>query len=143
MPCLNPFPIPGSPDPDLQLIVALWKRLRRGENDMPFGDDLKFPDLSSLSARSFVLSVFVSPERFRFEFLHRDLQGVAMAGQFIDEILPGPDFSFLRAQSSATLEAAEPTFLQLSEDSGRRLRRLLLPMWGSGQINMLLGAVHS
>ena len=143
MRCLNPFPLPDRLDPDLQTVVSFWESLRRAENGMPFGDDLKFSDLSRLSAKPFVLSVFTSPERFRFEYLHKDLQGAAMAGRFIDEIPPESDFSYLRAQSSATLEAAEPTFLRLSEASGRSFRRLLLPMWGSGQINTLLGAIHS
>ena len=88
MPSPNPFPIPGTLDPDLQLIAALWKRLRRAENDMPFDDDLKFPDLSKLSAKTFVLSVFVSPERFRLEFPDKGPKGAAMAGLFIDEISP-------------------------------------------------------
>ena len=143
MSCLNPFPIPDNLDPDLQQVLALWKRLRRAENDMPFGDDLKFSDLSILSARPFVLSVFASPERFRFEYLHKDQKAAAMTGRFIDEIPPVSDFSYLRAQSSATLEAAEPTFFRMSEDSGRSFGRLLLPMWGNGQINMLLGAIHN
>jgi hypothetical protein len=143
MPCLNPFPFPEHLDPDLQRVVSLWKRLRRAENDMPFADDLKFSDLSKLSAKTFVLSVFVSPERFRLEFPDKGPKGAAMAGLFIDEISLDNNFSYLRAQSSATLEAAEPTFLRLSEHSGRDFCRVLLPMWGNGQINTLLGALSS
>ncbi len=109
---------------------------------MPFGDDLRFSDLSNLSAKPFVLSVFTSPERFRFEFLDKRLEGSAMAGRFVDEIAADTHFSFLRAQASATLEAAEPTFLRLSAESGRNFGRLLLPMWGNGGINTLLGAVN-
>ena len=143
MRCLNPFPLPDRLDPDLQTVVSFWESLRRAENGMPFGDDLKFPDLTDLPAKPFVLSVFTLPERFRFEFLDRRLQGAAIAGRFIDEISADANFSFLRAQASATLEAAEPTFVGLSEDSGRGFERLLLPMWGNGQINTLLGAVSS
>jgi hypothetical protein len=54
---------------------------------------------------------------------------------------PEKYFACLRTQSSATVEAAEPTFLRLSEDFGRSFGRVLLPMWGNGQINMLFGAV--
>jgi len=142
MACLNPFPIPNKLDPDLRPAFSLWQHLRRAENNMPFSDDLKFSDLSDLSAKSFALSVFTSPERFRFEFLHKGLQGVTTAGQFIDEMPRDANFGYLRAQSSATLEAAEPTFLSLGEDSRRNFCRLLLPMWGNGQINMLLGAIN-
>ncbi|HLZ01097.1 MAG TPA: hypothetical protein VKR55_02985 [Bradyrhizobium sp.] len=143
MRCLNPFPIPDEPDPDLQSVVSLWNELRRAENGMPFGDDLRFSDLPKLSARPFVLSVFTLPERFRFEFLDEGLQETAaLAGRFIDEISIDTSFSYLRAQSSATLEAGEPTFLRITEDSGRSFGRLLLPMWGNGQINTLLGAVN-
>ena len=143
MPCLNPFPVPDRLDPDLQRVVSFWKRLRRAENEIPFGDDLKFPNLSKLLTKTFVLSVFDSPGRFRFEFPDKGAHGSSMAGRFIDETPPDANFSYLQAQSSATLEAGEPTFLRLSEDSGRNFCRLLLPMWGNGQINMLLGAVGS
>jgi hypothetical protein len=143
MPCLNPFPLPDRLDPNLQPIVSFWKRLRRAANGMPFGDDLKFSDLSTLSAKPFVLTVFTLPERFRFEFLDKGLQGAAVAGRFIDEISLNTSFGYLSAQSSATLEAAAPTFFRLREDSGRHFGRVLLPMWGSGQVNMLLGAVDS
>ena len=143
MPCLNPFPLPDPLDRSLQAVVSLWKELRRAENGMPFADDLKFSDLPKLSAKPFVLSVFTSPERFRFEYLDKSLQGAGAAGGFIDGISADTNFSYLRAQSSATLEAAEPTFFRLIEDSGRSIGRLLLPMWGNGEVNTLLGAVNS
>ena len=108
---------------------------------MPFSDDLGLPALSKLAGRCFLLSAFAVPERFRFEFVSEGLQGTARVGKFIDEIAPDTHFGFLRAQSSATVEAAEPTLFRLSESSGRDFSRLLLPMWGNGQVNMLLGAV--
>lgn len=108
---------------------------------MPFSDDLGLPALSRLPGKCFLLSAFAVPERFRFEFVGEGLRRAARVGRFIDEISPDPHFSYLRAQSSATVEAAEPTLFQLSERSGRDFSRLLLPMWGNGQINMLLGAV--
>jgi hypothetical protein len=140
MPCRNPFPLPARIDPKLQPIVSLWESLKRAENGMPFSDDLGLPALSNLTGKPFLLRVFASPDRFRFEFLDKGLHEVAATGRFIDEISPDTRFSYLRAQSSATLEAAEPTFLRLTEDSGRHFSRLLLPMWGNGQVNMLLGA---
>jgi hypothetical protein len=140
MPCRNPFTVPDRLDPKLQPIVSLWERLKRAENGMPFTDDLDLSVLSSLSGKPFLLSVFAGPERFRFEFAGDGLQ--AGAGQFIDEAAPDIYFNYLRAQSSATVEAAEPTFLRLTQDSGHKFSRVLLPMWGNGQVNMLLGAIE-
>lgn len=106
---------------------------------MPFGDDLELSALSNLSGMPFLLSAFTSPERYRFEFVNANLQGAAATGKFVDEISPDTNFGYLRAQSSATIEAVEPTFLRLTETSGRSFSRLLLPLWGNGQVSMLLG----
>ena len=142
MRCQNHFSVPGRLDPKSQAVVSLWQRLKRAENGMPFSDDLGQSALSSLGGLSFLLGVFAAPERFRLEFLGAGLQGAAAAGKFIDEIPQEGNFSYLRAQASATLEAAEPTWLRLGETSGRSFSRLLLPMWGNGQINMLLGTIE-
>jgi len=107
---------------------------------MPFSDDLGSSDLRMLPGKTFVLRAFAMPERFRFEFLSDGSQG-AIEGKFVDETSPSPIFSYLQAQGSATIEATEPTLLRLTELSERSFSRLLLPMWGNGQINMLLGAV--
>ena len=139
--CKNPLPVPGKLAAKLQAVVSLWQGLKRAENGMPFSDDLGHSALSGLSGKSFLLGVFAAPERFRFEFLDAGLQGAAAAGQFIDEIPQDANFSYLRAQASATVEAGEPTWLRLDVASGRSFSRLLLPMWGNGQINMLLGAI--
>jgi hypothetical protein len=143
MPCLNPFSLPDHPDPNLQPVVSLWQHLKRAENEMPFSDDLELSALSNLAARPFTLSVFAAPERFRFEYLDKALQGTASAGRFIDELFLDAGLGYLRAQSSATVEAAEPTFFRLHEKSGPNFSRVLLPLWGNGQINVLLGAVSS
>jgi hypothetical protein len=137
MPCRNPFTLPDHLDPNLQPVLSLWERLRRAENGMPFSDDLGISALSSLSGEPFLLRVF-SPERFRLEFLSESVQGAT--GKFIDEIEPDTHFSYLRAQASATVEAAAPTFLRLTETSGHKFSRVLLPLWGNGEINMLVGA---
>jgi hypothetical protein len=65
-------------------------------------------------------------------------QDKALSGKFIDEIdLPAP-LRFLRAQASATVEVRAPTYYK---DAGGTAR-LLLPMWGDGSINLLLGAAQ-
>jgi len=141
MHCRNPFPLPDRLDASLQPIVSLWEGLKRGENDIPFGDDLGVQTLSKLPGNPFLLSVSASPERCRFEFLGDNLQGAAALGSFLDEMAPNINFSYLRAQSSATVEAAAPTFLRLTQFSGYSFSRVLLPLWGNGQVNMLLGAI--
>jgi len=140
MHCRNPFPLPDRLDAKLQSVVSLWERLKRGENGMPFSDDLGVPDLSNRPGNPFLLSVFVSPERYRFEFLSESLRREAVLERFVDETPPNINFSYLRAQSSATIEAAEPTLFHLTDSSGYRFSRVLLPLWGNGQVNMLLGA---
>jgi uncharacterized protein YcsI (UPF0317 family) len=110
---------------------------------MPFSDDIDYSALSRLSDNIFILKVLVLPERFRFELLGKPLQtnDKVRTGTFIDEIDPGGQFSYLRAQSSATVEADAPTYLHLTGDSDRDFSRLLLPAWGNGHIDMLVGAV--
>jgi hypothetical protein len=139
----NPFPIPETLDPRLFSVISYWRDLARAENAMPFSDDIDPSVLSNLSDKLFILKVLVLPERFRFELLGKALQtnDRARTGSFLDEIDPGGQFSYLRAQSSATVEAAAPTFLNLKGDSDREFSRLLLPTWGNGHVDILLGAV--
>ena len=141
MRCRNPFPLSDCPDAKLQPVVSLWEGLKRGENDMPFSDDLGASALTNLSGSPFLLRTFASPERYRFEFLSEGLCDEAMLESFVDEMAPSTSFSYLRAQSSATIEAAAPTLLRLTEHSGCRFSRVLLPLWGDGRVNMLLGAL--
>lgn len=131
----NPFPLPAALDRDLAAVEALWRGLRRAQNDMPFADDLKPAALAEVTGRVLLLDAFEKPERFRFSLLGGDLllpQAKALSGKFIDEVdLPGL-LGFLRAQASATVEARAPTYHR---------GRLLLPMWGDGRVSLLLGAV--
>jgi hypothetical protein len=141
MHCRNPFPLPDRLDTRLQPVVSLWEGLKRGENGMPFADDLGVDSLSKLPGTPFLLSVSDVPERYRFEFLGDNLRGVATPGSFLDEVPSNVNFSYLRAQSSATVEAAAPTFLRLTQRSGYNFSRVLLPLWGDGCVSMLLGAI--
>ena len=131
----NPFPLPAALDRGLAAVEALWRGLRRAQNDIPFADDLKPAALADATGRVLLLDAFEKPERFRFSLLGGDLllpQAKALSGEFIDEVdLPGL-LGFLRAQASATVEARAPTYHR---------GRLLLPMWGDGRVSLLLGAV--
>ena len=141
MHCRNPFPLPDRLDARLQPVVSLWEGRERGENSMPFADDIGVQDLSALPGNPFLLSVSGLPERYRFEFLGDSLRAAAALGKFLDEMSPNVNFSYLRAQSSATVEAGAPTFFRLVQTSGYTFSRILLPLWGNGQVNMLLGAI--
>lgn len=143
MHCRNPFPLPEHLDARLQPVVSLWESLRRGEIGMPFSDDLGVTALSNLPGNPFLLSVFASPERYRFEFLSESLRREAVLERFVDEMSPNINFSYLRAQSSVTIEAAEPTVFHLTDASGYRFSRVLMPLWGNGQVNLLLGAFNN
>lgn len=139
----NPLPVPENLTPRLFSVFYYWRDLERAENAMPFSDDIDSSALANLTDNTFILKVLVLPERFRFELLGKALQASdgARTGDFLDEIDPGGQFSYLRAQSSVTVEAAAPTFWHFAGDSQRTFSRLLLPTWGSGHIDILLGAV--
>jgi hypothetical protein len=139
----NPLPVPENLSPRLLSVFSYWRGLERAQNAMPFSDDIDCSALSNLSDNFFILKVLGLPERFRFELLGKALQtnGKLPTGSFLDEIDPGGQFSYLRAQSSATVEAAAPTYLHLTGDSDGDFSRLLLPTWGNGHIDMLVGAV--
>ncbi|QHO75577.1 hypothetical protein ACH79_26015 [Bradyrhizobium sp. CCBAU 051011] len=72
---------------------------------MPFSDDIDCSVLLNLSDKIFLLKVLVLPERFRFELLGKALQtnDNAQTGRFLDEIDPGGQFSYLRAQNPKPL----------------------------------------
>jgi hypothetical protein len=136
----HPFAVPARLSPDLTRVEAYWKGLLRGSAKMPFWDDAKLTDLPDLADRLFLLDVFDHPERFRFDMVGRGLADDGLAGLFIDEADLAHPFEFLRAQATATVECAAPTYVR--HEGGRRAYgRLLLPMWGDGRISMLLGAV--
>jgi len=80
MHCRNPFPLPDRLDAKLQPAGSLWENLKRGENGMPFGDDLGVPALSKLPENPFLLRVFPSSERYRFEFICDSLRGGVTTG---------------------------------------------------------------
>lgn len=143
----NPFPVSEPLSPDLARVHAYWRGLVRGDNDMPFWDDVNLSDLPDLTGRLLLLDVFAKPERFRFNVVGADfLEGDAdfMASKFADEMELHGRLGYLGAQASATVEAAAPTLYRHggSSETGT-FSRLLLPMWGDGHIGMLLGALDA
>ena len=94
-----------------------------------------------------LVDAFENPQRFRFNTVGKTIRqdyGSDLAGRFADEIAPKHPLAFFTAQASATIEARAPTFFIASATSDRGPAgdaRLLLPMWGNGRIEMMLGAV--
>jgi hypothetical protein len=144
-----PFAIPAKLPLDLGRVGDYWESLKRGENSMPFWDDVKLSSLPDLSDRLMLVDAFEKPQRFRLNAVGEKIRkryGDDLLGKFVDEIAPKAPFEFLTAQASVTIEAKAPTFFagQASTESGGhpRYARLLLPMWGDGRIGMLLGAIE-
>jgi hypothetical protein len=137
----NLFPIPSNLSPTLARVKAYWETLRRAGNKIPFWDDLNLSALPDISSKLLLIDVFSGPERFRFNIVGQDLtSGEAdLRHGFLDELSLTDKLVYLRAQASATVEASQPTFVHLQLENERGFDRLLLPMWGNGEISMLLG----
>lgn len=136
----QPFAVPARLSPDLDRVRAYWRSLLRGAAEMPFWDDAKLTDLPDLADRLLLLDV-QQPERFRLATVGARAGGEALEGCFLDETALGSPLEFLRAQASATVEAASATCFHFEGKGGQAYSRLLLPMWGDGRISMILGAV--
>jgi hypothetical protein len=138
----QPYSFPASGlSANLVRVHSYWKGLLRGAARIPFSDDLNLSDLVDLIDRVLLLDVFEWPERFRFNEIGEALDARSLTGKFIDEVTLRRPFEFLRSQCSATVEAAAPSYYR-QEDSGGAYARLLLPLWGEGRINMLLGMIN-
>jgi hypothetical protein len=134
------YVLPPRLEADLARVHAYWNGLIRGQaSNMPYWDDVKPADLPGLEGRLILATAFMRPERFRFDIVGDDVcarYGMALAGSFADEIDTHAPLHFFRSQASATVEGRAPTCYRTG-DYGR----LLLPLWGDGHVNMLLGAV--
>lgn len=131
----SPFAVPRKLAPDLARVLAYWDGLKRGQADMPFWDDVKLTDLPDLKDRIVLIDVFEAPQRFRFGLVGDQVAG-GVAGKFLDEVALKAPLDYLQAQCSATVEAARPTCFSAGDGTDR----LVLPLWGEGQIRMLLVA---
>jgi hypothetical protein len=144
----RPFRVPRKIAPDLARVAAYWRGLLRGSATIPFSDDLDLNALSDLRPRLLVIETFAMPERFRLDIVGKEAQtsiGPSIEGQFTDEIRPEAPLDLLRSQCSAVVETGLPTYYEQGQDISSRRRgyaRLLLPMWGDGHINILLGAIE-
>jgi hypothetical protein len=67
--------------------------------------------------------------------------GAAIDSRFLDEIDLHAPFDGLIGQCTATVENSAPTYHRQTAAGKGGYARLLLPLWGNGRIEMLLGAV--
>jgi hypothetical protein len=140
-----PFASPATIERSLARVLSYWESLKRADNDIPFSDDLKPSELSDQAAKLLLIDVFANPERFRFNFLSKELSqsyGEPLLGKFADEVELRDPFSFLRAQCSATVEARAPTYYRHETRGQAGYSRIQLPMWGDGQVKLLLCAIE-
>jgi osmotically-inducible protein OsmY len=140
------YSLPVELEPDLGRIRAYWNGLKRGANDVPFWDDVKLSLRSRLGRESVLIDVFENPLRFRFDLTGADVAnryGGTIGNSFLDEIDLHAPFNELTLQCRATVESCAPTYYcQTASGNGDSgYARLLLPLWGNGRIEMLLGAV--
>jgi hypothetical protein len=141
----NPYPLPAEMNPAFLRVLSYWESLKRGDNSMPFWDDVNLSTLADLTDRLLLIDVFEKPERFRFNFMGRDFVEAdteSLVGKFADEVELRGRLKYLRSQCSATVEGCEPTLYRCRGSApGAAFSRLLMPMWGEGHIGMLLGAL--
>ncbi|QHO75640.1 hypothetical protein ACH79_26430 [Bradyrhizobium sp. CCBAU 051011] len=144
------YSLPDELEPDLSRVHAYWNGLKRGANDVPFWDDVKFSLRSRLARQSMLIDVLETPLRFRFDLIGADLTewyGGTIGNKFLGEIDLHAPFDELTLQCQATIEGGAPTYYyQTTSRKGDTehpagYTRLLLPLWGNGRIEMLLGSI--
>ena len=83
----NPFALPGKLSSDLIRLHHYWSGLKRGENKVPFADDVNLSVLPQLKNKLMLIDVFEQPQRFRFNAVGgeiRDAYGADINGKFVD-----------------------------------------------------------
>jgi hypothetical protein len=143
----QPFAVPARLPQTVSRVRDYWENLKRGDNNMPFWDDVNLSSLPDVSDHLMLVDAFENPQRFRLNTLGqkiRERYGMNVTGKFVDEIEPKALFEFFTAQASVTVEAKAPTYFGPKSQAGGNendYARLLLPMWGNGRIEMILGLI--
>jgi len=144
------FPLPDMLEPDLNRVHAYWQGLKRGENDIPFWDDVSFSMKTRLARDTLLIKAFENPLRFQLDLVGDDITqryGTTITGKFSDEIDLHAPIDELTNQCRATVERRAPTYFrrvpskqpQTAGEIG--YSRLILPLWGGARVEMLLGAI--
>jgi hypothetical protein len=143
----HPFAVPTKLPLMSRRVRDYWESLKRGDNDMPFWDDVNLSSMPELADRLILVDAFEIPQRFRLNTMGEQIKaqyGLNVTGKFMDEIQRKAPFEFFTAQASATVEAKAPTFYHQKSDAKDKqdqYHRFLLPLWGNGRIEMILGLV--
>ena len=144
----QPFLLPRRFPIRLARVHQYWNSIKRGENAVPFSDDVNLPALPELSDNLMLVEVFEQPVRFRFSKIGQAIVANVepnLTGKFADEVVVRRPFEFFIAQASVTVEARSPTFYRHAPTKGKEgdsgYSRLLVPTWGNGRIDMLICAV--
>ena len=130
-------------DDDLVRVQDYWQQLRRGENSIPFSDDINLASLSEIARRSLLIEVFYNPLRFRIDIAGAHIEeqyGGVLAGRFLDEVTQQPPLDDLPAQCQTVVNGHKLCY-EIRGRGDQRYGRLVLPFWGNGHIDMLLVAV--
>jgi len=139
---LAPFSVPPNLEPGLARVRNYWLSLRRGQADIPFTDDVKLGALSDAGVDLLLVDVFERPLRFRIAVAEPGIAayyGQAVEGIFADEFVPQAPLDYFLSQCGACAEGHAPVYYRSAMPPS--YARLLLPLWGDGHINALLGAV--
>jgi hypothetical protein len=92
------FELPAKLPPGLTRVRDYWESLKRGENDMPFWDDVKLSSLPDLSDCLMLIDAFENPQRFRLNSVAAQIRrsyGADLADKFVDEIAQKGPFELL------------------------------------------------
>jgi hypothetical protein len=63
------FLLPDELASGLERVKSYWDGLKRGENGIPFWDDVKFSTLEQLCGDAMMIEAFENPLRFRFDLV--------------------------------------------------------------------------
>jgi len=140
------YPLPERLAAKLAELHAYWSGIRRGYGLMPYWDDVDMTKLRSLRSSLLLFDVMDTPPRFRFSLVGKgisDAYGAKLEGRFIDEMPLTAPLEEILKQCRATVAESAPTYLRMEPADGGAYARLLLPLWGNGRVDMLIGAIEN
>jgi hypothetical protein len=95
------FTVPVAIEPNLARVWSYWKGLLRGDNKVPFWDDVNLSSLAGLAEDAMMLDVFDNPLRFRLAIIGRGIEAEydrSVSGKFVDELEQRPSIEHLEIQ---------------------------------------------